>query len=102
MGKLYRQRDVLFREVDELPKKKRKLDTEIIVRGEATGHAHRIQNGILFSTWDRGPHFYIKANKDTKIIHEEHDPIELEPGIYEVIRMREYDPNAPVDPWVED
>lgn len=48
MGKLYRQGDVLFREVDELPKKKRKLNTEVIVRGEATGYAHRIQNGIFF------------------------------------------------------
>jgi hypothetical protein len=102
MSKLYRQGDVLFKKVDGLPKKKRKLDTDIIVRGEATGHAHRIQNGSLFSSWDRGPHQFIKAYKDTKIVHEEHETIELEPGIYEVIRQREYDPNAPVDPWVED
>lgn len=68
MGKLYRQGDVLFKKVDELPKKRRKLDIDIIVKGEATGHAHRIQHGTLFSSWDRGPHQYIKASKDTKIV----------------------------------
>jgi hypothetical protein len=102
IGMIYRQGDVLFKKVDVLPKKKRKLDTDIIVRGEATGHAHRITNGILYSSWQRGTRLYIKASKGAKVVHEEHKELELDQGIYEVIRQREYDPNAPTDPWVED
>jgi hypothetical protein len=104
MGKIYRQGDVLFKKIEELPKKKRKLETDIIVRGEATGHAHRIANGTLFSSWQRGrgPQLYIKASKGARVIHEEHKEIELEKGLYEVIRQREYDPSAPENPWVED
>ena len=45
---------------------------------------------------------FVKAKKGAKIVHEEHGTIELEPGLYEVIRQREYDPNAPENPWVED
>jgi hypothetical protein len=99
---IYRQGDVLFKKIEELPKKNRKLDTDIIVKGEATGHAHRIRNGVLYSSWQRGPRLYIKASKGAKVIHEEHKQIELEKGLYEVIRQREYDPNTPENPWVED
>lgn len=102
MGIIYRQGDVLLKKIDELPKNKRKLKTDIIVRGEATGHAHKIRIGILFSSWEDGPHLYIKASKGAKVVHEEHEEIDLEQGIYEVIRQREYDPNARTDPWVED
>jgi len=104
MGKIYRQGDVLFKKIESLPKKKRKLDTDIIVRGEATGHAHCLVNGDIYVAVIEaiGPINFIKAKKGAKIVHEEHDTIELEPGIYEVTRQREYDPNAPENPWVED
>ena len=102
MGKIYRQGDVLFKKIDELPKNKRKIDDDIIVKGEATGHAHKIRNGVLNSSWQRGPRLYIKASKGAKVVHEEHEEIELDQGLYEVIRQKEYDPNAPADPWVED
>jgi len=104
MGKIYRQGDVLFKKIESLPKKKRKLDTDIIVKGEATGHAHRIVNGDIFVAFIEtiGPVNFLKVKKDAKIVHEEHETIELEPGIYEVTRQREYDPNAPENPWVED
>ena len=104
MVKIYRQGDVLFKKIESLPKKNRKLDTDIIVKGEATGHAHRIVNGDIFVSWIEamGPINFLKAGKHAKIVHEEHETIELEPGIYEVTRQKEYDPNAPENPWVED
>ncbi len=51
MVKIYRQGDVLFKKIESLPKKKRKLDTDVIVKGEATGCAHRIVNGDIFVSW---------------------------------------------------
>ena len=101
MTKMYRQGDILFRKVESLPRKPRKLKTDIIVKGEATGHAHRIEHGTLFMS---GAVMFIEADKGATIVHEEHAPIELEPGIYEVVRQREFDPNVNYDqaPYVED
>ena len=46
-------------------------------------------NGELFQVEDSGQK-YVSAHEDTRLIHEEHLPIKLEPGNYEVIRQREY------------
>jgi hypothetical protein len=107
MVSMYRQGDVLLIRVEELPpkKKRRKMKTDIIVRGEATGHAHRIFNGTLYQNWSRTqrPRRFIKANKGAKLIHDEHGEIDLEEGIYQIVRQREYDPSNPEGlDWVED
>jgi len=96
---MYRQGDVLVRKIEKLPKKVRKLEEDIIVMGEATGHAHRIQNGTLFLS---GSTMYLQADAGATLVHEEHAPIELDPGIYEVVRQREFDPITQRDPWVVD
>ena len=75
-----------------LPKKTKKLDTDIIVLGEATGHAHRIVNGTIYRA--QGVR-YIKAKKGAELVHEEHGPIKIEPGIYEIVIQREFDPRFP-------
>ena len=67
--------------------------------GEATGHAHRIQNGAIFRS---GSTMYLHANKGAILVHEEHATIELDPGFYEVVRQREFDPITQRDPWVID
>ncbi len=96
---MYRQGDVLVRKIEKLPKRAKKLETDIIVMGEATGHAHRIQNGDIFRS---GPTMFLHANKGAALVHEEHATIELDPGFYEVIRQREFDPITQRDPWVVD
>jgi hypothetical protein len=52
MSKLYRQGDILFKKIDKIPKKAKKIETDVIVEGEATGHAHKIVNGFIFQTWN--------------------------------------------------
>lgn len=99
MSKMYRQGDVLVRKIEKLPKRVMKLETDIIVMGEATGHAHRIEHGTLFRS---GSTMFIQADAGAVLVHEEHAPIELEPGIYEVVRQREFDPITQRDPWVVD
>ena len=99
MVKIYRQGDVLLREVDEMPKKARKRETDVILEGEVTGHAHRIQHGTIYDLWDQT---FVRAGKDAVIVHDEHGPIPIEKGLYEVIRQMEYDPASPRNNWVED
>ncbi len=101
MVKMYRQGDLLLVKVDGLPSKKRKLNTDIILRGELTGHAHKIINGIIYSgvalletdgEVSRSVSImYVEAKKGAKLVHDEHGPITLEPGVYEVRRQREFD-----------
>lgn len=106
MPKMYRQGDVLLVKVEELPKKARKSKTDIVLRGEATGHAHRLVDGTIYRfrgeitrgeaaggshvvTWLE--QMFVTAKKGTSLVHDEHDPIQIEPGVYEVIRQREFD-----------
>ena len=37
---------------------------------------------------------YVEADVGAALIHEEHNTIELDAGLYEVIRQREYDPKS--------
>lgn len=100
MAKMYRQGDLLFMEVESIPKGAKLIDNTIILRGEATGHAHRIVNGQVFRTWEQT---YLQADQGAKVVHEEHGPIELDAGVYIVIRQREYDPEiAEQSRYVED
>ncbi|MBD3352496.1 MAG: hypothetical protein GF364_13490 [Candidatus Lokiarchaeota archaeon] len=89
---LYRQGDVLIVKIEKLPNFTRMMNSDIIVEGEATGHAHRLKNGWLYTD---GRDLFISAQADTEIVHEEHDTIPLDAGLYKVIRQREY---IPVDP----
>ena len=98
---MYRQGDVLLLKVEELPKKRRKITSDIILKGEVTGHAHKIVNGTLYfgtpiletdgESFRSMTVMYVQAKKGAKLVHEEHGLIDLEPGFYEVRTQREYD-----------
>lgn len=87
-----RQGDVLFTEIESLPKGLKKLKTDVIVWGEATGHAHRLVGGDVFS--DANGMLFLDVKKSGKVVHEEHNTIPLKKGRYAVVRQREYTPEA--------
>ena len=85
--KIYRQGDVRISSVEELPEGlKLKKDT-VLVYGESTGHSHRLQGGKVYT---KGDEMYIVCNDGDKIVHEEHETINLAKGRYAVIRQKEY------------
>ncbi len=87
--KIYRQGDILFKKIQNLPNQlKEKLD-KVVAEGEETGHAHVLVNGAVFELLNTD-NLYIKSDQNTRIVHEEHLPIKLESGNYQVIRQREY------------
>ncbi|GCE31159.1 hypothetical protein KDA_66430 [Dictyobacter alpinus] len=89
---MHRQGDVLFVKVADLPDALVERRTDILVEGEATGHAHRLTTG---QSWQSNAgQLFLSAVLGSKIVHEEHAPIELEPGYWQVIRQREYSPKA--------
>jgi hypothetical protein len=117
---LLRQGDVLLvptgEEAPDGPFVKREGGRLVLAKGEATGHAHaiRAQNARLFRperfaaqrAW-----YTHRQTAETRVLlvvdrepalleHEEHDPITVAPGVYEVRRQREYRPQRSV--WVAD
>jgi hypothetical protein len=82
-----RQGDLIFSQVGEIPKRAKRDITGILVRGERTGHAHRVSGGDIFRTPEA---LYISVNKKALVTHEEHKPVVLGIGKWVVVRQREY------------
>jgi len=88
--KLYQQGDVLMFAVESIDESK-KLNHLVLAEGEATGHMHKVTNGLaeLFET---GSTKYLKVlSEEATITHEEHKPITIPKGLYKIGIVREYD-----------
>jgi len=92
--KIYRQGDILIREITELPKNLKKINNPILAYGEATGHHHKLvkeredQFDILE---DNSGNKYLQLKDPTQLTHQEHKPITIEKGLYFISHEREYD-----------
>jgi hypothetical protein len=89
------QGDVTLKRIDAIPKGerthiKRTARGLVLAEGEATGHAHTIEEADA-ELIQIGERMILKLLTQATIVHEEHKPVTLEPGIYEVGRVREYD-----------
>lgn len=85
--KTYRQGDLYIKEVDALPKGMKRIVDNVVLRGEVTGHAHRLQSGEL---WGKNGAMFMNIPISAFLVHEEHKPIKLPKGKFAVIRQREY------------
>lgn len=92
---LYQQGDVLINKIDKLPdnaiKDKIKKGKWIIAEGEATGHCHAIAEKEAIVYLKEGKK-YVITKQGFNITHQEHKPITVDPGVYEIGIIREYDP----------
>lgn len=93
---IYRQGDVLIRRIKSLPAQKGKRRISgILAEGEVTGHAHKVEDVSVAEVLEVGEGLYLRvAENSVRIIHEEHAPITLAPGNYEIEIQREYAPAA--------
>ncbi len=99
MNKQYRQGDVLLvrtqhQELFGATRVPRDQGRIILALGEATGHAHAIAaaDAELLEVTDSER--YLRVDGPAALTHEEHGAIDLEPGLYRVIRQREYGPGV--------
>jgi hypothetical protein len=92
MKNTYRQGDILFIQADEsIHTDETTSDTLEIAQGEVTGHAHILHAGaIRFLTDLEKRVTHLELPQGGTLRHDEHAPIELPPGGYEVRRQREY------------
>lgn len=101
-SRLYRQGDILIVEVRSIPQNAKEQkptgNRHILAEGEVTGHHHSIgaepgiallaeAEGIAARRW-----LQIDNEGGAVLTHQEHAPITLPPGTWEVRRQREYSP----------
>src|SRR3990167_4411695 len=97
---MIRQGDVLIVPVKEIPDSAEAVEREggrlILAHGEATGHAHAIKNknAALFRDPKLMAVFMHVTGDAVALEHDEHDTITVPAGKYQVIRQREYTPDA--------
>ncbi|MGH7487877.1 MAG: hypothetical protein ACREMY_20095 [bacterium] len=97
MSTQYRQGDVFLVRMETLKLQRatpvaRDAGRIILARGEATGHAHAISSAEAELLELENGERYLRADAACELVHEEHGAITLEPGLYRVIRQREYGP----------
>ena len=93
----WRQGDVLFVRVRSLPKAEAtKRDNGHIVEGEVTGHVHRVGTLEAAEVLEIGDGLFLNVTAEggVSIVHEDHNPLSLPSGVYEVHRQREYSPQG--------
>lgn len=90
----YRQGDLLIVRDDtveiNLPEQKTECGRIVLAYGEVTGHAHVFDSDAVMYAQEVGEGGVLVVNREGKLVHEEHAPINLDKGKYRVIRQREY------------
>ena len=102
MSHQIRQGDVFLRPVRQAERAGTAITDRgrvILAYGEVTGHAHEVVSddvvvdtpaAALFEQPDGRRFLFV--DRPCALVHQEHSPIALAPGAYEVIRQREYSP----------
>ena len=92
---MYRQGDVLLILIDKkavtdgavIPRSRGRI---ILAHGEQTGHAHAVSDPHAMLLQTGSGRQLIVREQPVDLEHEEHKPIALRPGIYEVRSQRQY------------
>ena len=101
MTKYYQQGDVVMIKIERVPNEAKPLTSGtapvVVQEGEHTGHAHRFlsHNGNV-QTFGNGDTKFLRVLENSTITHEEHLPITIEQGDYEVRIVRQKDPFSKV------
>ncbi|HKT04646.1 MAG TPA: hypothetical protein VJT31_34450 [Rugosimonospora sp.] len=99
----YRQGDVLVVAVAAIPAGAVPVPRDgadvVLAYGEVTGHRHAISERhaelLALPEAEIERRFLRITGESALLVHEEHAPVPLPPGAYEVVRQREYAPKAP-------
>ena len=91
-----RQGDLLIERIESIPNeaKKQKRQRIILAHGEATGHHHSVEQIDAADWWKTETEQFVHVKTATEVVHQEHAPIALPPGKYQVSRQVEYTPEA--------
>jgi hypothetical protein len=86
------QGDVVLVKVSALPDGEAKIISKgrcVLAEGETTGHMHAVEDDEA-ELIQIGERMLLRLGKVATVTHQEHKPITLSPGIWDVGRVREY------------
>ena len=86
--RVYRQGDVMLKQVNSLPKDVRPVRRRLRMCGE-TGNPHVLEGG--YRLYRSGSRLYVVVEEPCRLVHPEHQLILVKPGIYRVERVRSFD-----------
>ena len=86
--RVYRQGDVVLKQVNNLPKDVKPVSRRLRMRGE-TGNPHILEGS--HKLYRSGSQLYVVVEEPCKLVHPEHQLILVKPGIYRVERVRSFD-----------
>jgi len=99
----YQQGDVLLKRVNKLPEGLTEIKDLVLQHGETTGHKHQFAGNAAVKIYAKprtqtelriteiDGEKYIQVLEPSALSHEEHKTINVEPGIYQLDIVREYD-----------
>lgn len=102
---MYRHGDLILIPSDKVPPTTAQpTQGFVLADGEETGHKHVLTGDVIgWSIRSRAPTFVAVREKPAMLKHDEHAPLAIPPGVYEVRRQRIYEPQSPAESrWVKD
>ena len=87
------QGDVTLTKLNQMPNGAVKITSRqrcVLAEGEHTGHAHVVEDSEA-ELIQLGERMLLRLGRQAVVTHQEHNPITLEPGLYEIGRVQEYD-----------
>lgn len=87
------QGDVFFERINALPRNAQKAEIQdgVFALGEATGHRHIATLTDAVTLYEKDGITYARISEQTEVVHEEHKPQMLMPGVYIYGQVKEYD-----------
>jgi hypothetical protein len=89
---IYRHGDLCIKSIEKLPEGLKKLNTNIVAEGGATGHSHTLLGQDFEIYEDAKGVMYLSIASPTEITHQEHETKEIGKGYYIIEREQEFDP----------
>jgi len=89
--KWFQHGDVTIKPIAKIPEDIERQKNMVLAEGEVTGHKHVVKGlGALVFVTEAGKRFLSLPNGGT-VTHEEHNPIEVPAGTYEIGQVRKKD-----------
>lgn len=89
IGEFHQQGDVVVAKIDKI--KGKKLNHLTLATGEKTGHHHTITEGEAELYEENGILYLHVESENATLTHQEHKPIVIDKGDYEIGIVKEYD-----------
>ncbi len=93
-AKAIQQGDIRIRPRPPITRHMQRVSSPVVVaRGEKTGHQHVLTAPAEVEVYERGGVFYaiVPEGSEATIQHDEHAPVTIAPGTWEIDKVREFD-----------